>query len=106
MHGGIVAAMLDEMCGRAHMRGPAESSRFMYTARLEVRYRGVVPVGQPLRLIGRATKAKKRTATSVAEIRDAGDEVLAEAKAVLVDMPEEMLSDLDTDALGWKVYDN
>ncbi len=88
------------------MSGPPESSRFMYTARLEVRYRGVVPVGQPLRLVGRAIKARKRTATSVAEIRRADGELLAEANAVLVDMPEEMLSGLDPDALGWKVYDD
>jgi uncharacterized protein (TIGR00369 family) len=104
VHGGIVAAMLDEMCGRAHMSGPAESSRFMYTARLEIRYRGTVPLGQPLHLMGRALKSKARTATSLGEIRDASGQLLAEAKAVLVDMPDEMLTDLDLDALGWKVY--
>ena len=53
VHGGIVAAMLDEVSGRSYM-GNGESPRFMFTARLEVRYRKNVPVGQPLRLVGKA----------------------------------------------------
>jgi acyl-coenzyme A thioesterase PaaI-like protein len=51
VHGGIVAAMLDEVAGRAHMGG--DPPRFMFTARLDVRYRRNVPVNQPLRIIGR-----------------------------------------------------
>ena len=53
VHGGIIAAMLDEAAGRAHM-GPVEAPRFMFTAKLDVRYRKNVPVGQPLRLVGKA----------------------------------------------------
>jgi acyl-coenzyme A thioesterase PaaI-like protein len=37
VHGGIVATMLDEVLGRVVMIG--DHSRFMMTARLEVRYR-------------------------------------------------------------------
>ena len=106
VHGGIVAAMLDEICGRAHMSGPAETSRFMATGRLEVRYRLIVPVGQPLRLVGRAVKATKRVATSVGEIRSPDGELLAEAKATLVAVPDKMLSGLDREKLGWKIYDD
>jgi acyl-coenzyme A thioesterase PaaI-like protein len=57
VHGGVIAAMLDEAAGRAHM-GPNDAPRFMFTARLDVRYRKNVPVGQPLRLVGRAGQTK------------------------------------------------
>jgi acyl-coenzyme A thioesterase PaaI-like protein len=103
VHGGVVAAMLDEVCGRAHMGG--DSPRLMFTARLEVRYRQNVPVGQPLRIVGRATRSKGRTATAVGEIYGPGDVLLAEADALLVDVPEDVIKDADLEALGWKVYE-
>jgi acyl-CoA thioesterase FadM len=79
--------------------------RFMYTATLEVRYRMNVPVGQPLRIVGKAVKSKSRTATSSGAIYGPDGEVLAEADAVLVEVPDGTLSNVDLAALGWKVYD-
>lgn len=102
VHGGIVAAMLDEVCARAHMG--IDPPRFMYTARLEVRYRKNVPVEQPLRIVGTALKSKTRSATSSGVIYGPDGEVLAEADALLVDVPQEYLQDADLEALGWKVY--
>lgn len=102
VHGGIVAAMLDEVCARAHMG--VEPPRFMYTARLEVRYRKNVPVEQPLRIVGTALKSKSRSATSSGVIYGPGGEVLAEADALLIDVPQEYLQDADLEALGWKIY--
>ncbi len=104
VHGGIVAAMLDEVCGRAHMGG--DSPRFMYTARLEIRYRHNVPVGQPLRLVGRVAKTKARTATAIGEIFDAQGDLLAEAEVLLVNVPPETVRSVDLEALGWKVYED
>ena len=105
VHGGVVAAMLDEAAGRVYMGGQAEgTTRFMYTARLEVRYRKNVPVGQPLRVVGRAGKDKGRTATATSAIYSADGELLAEAEALLVDVPGEILSQADLETLGWKVY--
>jgi len=104
VHGGIVAAMLDEVVSRVHMG--IDPPRFMYTARLELRYRKNVPVGQPLRIVGRAEKSKGRTATSKGTIYDKNGEVLAEAEALLVNVPEKMLSDVDLQALGWRIYDD
>lgn len=103
VHGGIVAAMLDEVASRAQMG--SEPTRFMYTARLDVRFRKNVPIGVPLRLVGRAVKSKSRTATSKGMIYSPDGEVLAEAEALLVDLPEEVLASADLEALGWKVYD-
>ena len=103
VHGGVVAAMLDEVCGRAHMGG--DQPRFMYTARLEVRYRQNVPVGEPLRIVGRAARSKGRTATAVGEIYGPGEVLLAEADVLLVNVPEDVIGDVDLEALGWRVYE-
>ena len=102
VHGGIVAAMLDEMAGRSHMGG--DPPRFMYTARLEIHYRRNVPVGEPLHLVGKAGKSRRRTATATSAIYDAEGNLLAEADALLVDVPEEVVNSTDLDELGWKVY--
>ena len=103
VHGGIVAAMLDEVCGRVHMSG--DPPRFLYTARLEVRYRQNVPVGEPLRLVGRAARSKGRTATATGEIYGPEGILLAEADALLVNVPEDVVATVDLEALGWKVYE-
>ena len=60
VHGGVVAAMLDEAAGRAAMTG--EEGRFMVTARLEVSYRQPVPVGAPLLLTGSLGSVQRREA--------------------------------------------
>ncbi len=103
VHGGIVAAMLDEVSGRAYM-GCGENPRFMYTARLDIRYRKNVPIGQPLRLIGRGMKSKERSAVATGAIYNAEGELLAEAEALLVDVPEEAIKSTDLESLGWKIY--
>lgn len=102
VHGGIVASMLDEISGRSQMGG--DPPRFMYTARLEVRYRKNVPIGKPLRLVGRAGKTKGYTATATSAIYDSNGSLLAEAEALLVDLPAETINSVDLESLGWKVY--
>jgi len=103
VHGGIVTAMLDEVTGRAHMHG--EQTRFMYTAKLEIRFRKNVPVGIPLRVVGQVEKSKTRMASSIGKIYGPDGDLLAEAKALLVNLPEEAIEDENLEALGWKVYD-
>ncbi len=104
LHGGIVATILDEISGRAHM-GPADSPRFMFTAKLEVKYRKNVPTGKPLRIVGRAGKSKARTAEGWAGIYDvANGELLAEANTLLVNIPDETFNNANLEEIGWKVY--
>lgn len=102
VHGGIVATMLDEVLGRVVMIG--DHTRFMMTARLEIRYRTSVPIGQPLRLHGKLTRRRSHLALAVAEIYLPDGNIAAEAKATLFDFPgnEGNLDQLE--ALGWKVY--
>jgi acyl-CoA thioesterase FadM len=78
--------------------------RFMYTARLEVRYRQNVPVGVPLRLVGKVGKSKARTATATASLFTQDGKLLAEAEALLVDIPDLEMTPAQLDELGWKVY--
>jgi len=105
LHGGIVASILDEISGRAHMGADPSAPRFMFTARLEVRYRRNVPVGAPLRIVGRALKAKRRSAEAWAGIYDAASgELLAEGNTVLINVPAESLDLSGLDKLGWRVY--
>jgi acyl-coenzyme A thioesterase PaaI-like protein len=103
VHGGIIAAMLDEAAGRAHM-GPFETPRFMFTAKMDVRYRKNVPVGQPLRLVGKAGPSKSRAAEACSAIYDQQGTLLADADVLLVNVPERMIQSTDLEALGWKVY--
>ncbi|MFM8321795.1 MAG: PaaI family thioesterase [Chloroflexota bacterium] len=102
-HGGIIAAMLDEAAGRSQM-GEPDAPRFMYTARLNVQYRKNVPTGTPLKLVGRAGAIKKRVAEATSAIYHPDGTLLAEAEAVLVDIPADKIPLDDLDQLGWKVY--
>ncbi len=103
VHGGIVAAMLDEAAGRCLMED-TKNPRFMFTAKLDVRYRQNVPVGQPLRIVGRAGRSKARTAEGQAFVYDAQDRLLAEASALLMNVPDDTFDLTNLDQLGWKVY--
>ncbi|MCS6908738.1 MAG: PaaI family thioesterase [Anaerolineales bacterium] len=103
-HGGVVAAMLDEACGRALMGSDPRNPRFMYTARLEIRYRQPVPLNRRLRLQGKALQDRGRIATAEAALLNAEGKVLADAKALLVGVPEEVYRGVDLESVGWKVY--
>ena len=102
VHGGIVAAMLDEVTGRSYMEEGEQ--RFKFTAKLEIHYRKNVPVEQPLRLVGKAGSRRGRVTTASGAIYDMKGTLLASAEAVLVDVPTEMLQSVDLESLGWKVY--
>ena len=104
LHGGIVGAILDELSGRAQMGTDAMAPRFMFTAKLEVKYRKNVPVGKPLHIVGKTISSGTRTAEGWAGIYDQEGILLAEGKTLLVDVPENMLQAVDQDELGWKVY--
>ena len=103
LHGGIVASILDEISGRAHMGDPSEP-RFMFTGKLEVKYRKNVPIGQPLKIIGRAGKSRGKMAEGWAGIYDQEGSLLAEATTLLVNVPSELLDMSILEELGWKVY--
>ena len=66
VHGGIVAAMLDEAVGRVAMI--EDHHHFMMSVKLEVKYRRPVPTETPLRIVGRIVKLRGRLGKAVGEI--------------------------------------
>jgi len=105
LHGGIVAAIIDEVSGRAHMGSDPSNPRFMFTAKLEVKYRQNVPIGKTLKIIGRAGKSKSKSADAWAGIYDSEtNELLAEGNALLINVSQEQFDTSRLNELGWKVY--
>jgi uncharacterized protein (TIGR00369 family) len=101
LHGGIIAAILDETGGRALMTDP---DRFFVTAQLNIRYRKPVPIETPLIATGIAGEAVGRVAKARSVIEDGDGVLLAEADLILVEVDPTQLSDQDPDKLGWRVY--
>ena len=101
-HGGIVAAILDEVSGRALME--SNPPRFMYTARLDIRFRKNVPTGKPIKAIGKEIMKKSRIAKASGKIYDQEGNLLAEAEALLVNIPDELIDPDIIEAEGWQVY--
>lgn len=102
VHGGIVAAMLDETLARAFFSGAPD--RFMYTAKLTTRFRKPVPTGKPIRLEGEVVKDRGRIGEARARLFGPEGDLLAEAEGMMVDIPEEVLPMDNIESLGWKVY--
>jgi uncharacterized protein (TIGR00369 family) len=102
-HGGIVAAILDEVGGRTVMIG--SSNRFFVTARMDVRYRHPVPVGVPLDAKGWLIKRRACRTQAHTEIFNDCKGILAEADIMFIDLPPDLLSlDEVENQFGWKLY--
>ena len=104
VHGGIVAAMLDEVVARVSMIG--DHHHFMMSVKLEVKYRRPVPTQMPLKIVGRIVKLRGRLGKAVGEILLPDGSVAAEAAMTLADVPAEILDAVNLDALGWRVDDD
>jgi len=76
VHGGILAALLDEACIYA-CRSRVEQC---VTAELQVRYRKPVPVGSEVEVFGQLVETRKKYLSASAQIK-IDDIVYAEAKA-------------------------
>ena len=101
VHGGIVAAMLDEVVGRVAMIG--DHHHFMMSVRMDVKYRHPVPTETPLHITGRIVRLRGRLGKAVGEVTLPDGTVAAEAALTLADVPAEMVADADLEALGWRV---
>jgi len=105
LHGGMVAALLDEISGRVYMGSDPHRPRFMFTGKLEVKYRKNVPIGRALKIVGRAGRLRSKMAESWAGIYDdETGELLAEANALHINVPADQFDLSRLDELGWKVY--
>lgn len=91
LHGGIVSALLDD----AMWYAAYSAGMFTMTAELTVRFKKPVPVEQPLRLEGRLLSRRGRLAEMAADLRDGAGEVLAEAAAKFLAVPQALRERLD-----------
>jgi acyl-coenzyme A thioesterase PaaI-like protein len=105
LHGGIVSAILDELAARSLMGSDPLEPRFMFTARLEIKYRRNVPIGKLLKIIGKGGRSRGKSAEAWSGIYDGEtDELLAEANALLINVPSDQFNAADLDRLGWRIY--
>ena len=104
VHGGIVAAILDETAGRAVMLGSSDEN-LMATLKLTVRYRRPTPVCTTLTAIGWVEKLSSVGAHVAGEIRLPDGTVTAECEAVLGTVPEEFRARWEPEKPYWKVYE-
>jgi uncharacterized protein (TIGR00369 family) len=103
-HGGIVAAILDEVGGRTVMIN--NPNRFFVTAHMDVRYRHPVPVGVLLEAVGWMIKRRASRTRAHAEIITNRQAILAEADILYTDLPLNLLNTDEVESrFGWKLYD-
>ena len=104
VHGGIVAAILDEVSGRAVMLHGSDED-LMATLRLTVRYRRPTPTETPLTAVGWVEQVGGVGARVAGEIRLADGTVTAECQTVLANVPEEFHTQWEEEKPYWKVYE-
>jgi uncharacterized protein (TIGR00369 family) len=95
-HGGVAAAVLDEAMGWAMYAAGA----WAMTARMEVKYRRPLTVGEELLVTAAVTRDRGRRLEAEAEIRTLSGETLAQASGLFLRVPAERAEELDASFLG------
>lgn len=103
VHGGIVAAILDEVVGRVAMIH--DHHHLMMSVVLQVKYRHPVPTHTDLRAVGRVVRLRGRLGKAEGGIYLPDGTLAAEAELTLADVPAELLGDASHAELGWYVDD-
>jgi uncharacterized protein (TIGR00369 family) len=104
VHGGIVAALLDETSGRAVMLNGDNDGLFI-TTKLEVKYHLPTPTGQVLRVIGRVFTQHSRFARVGAEVRRPDGKVTAICEASVARPPRKFfeITNWENEEDDWRV---
>lgn len=101
VHGGILAAILDEVVARVSMIG--DPHHFMMSVKMEVLYRHPVPVTTPLKVIGKIVRLRGRLGKAEGRIYLPDGTLACESSMTLADIPPELLSSTNFALLDWKV---
>jgi uncharacterized protein (TIGR00369 family) len=104
VHGGIVAAILDEVSGRAVLLSRSNDD-LMATLRLTIRYRHPTPTETPLTAVGWVERLSGKGAQVGGEIRLADGTVTAGCEALLSQVPETFRASWESEKSFWKVYE-
>ena len=88
VQGGIIAAILNEVAGRAVLLHSSDDD-LMATLRLNIRFRRPTPTETPLTAVGWVERMGGMGARVAGEVRLPDGTVTAECEATLVSVPEE-----------------
>jgi uncharacterized protein (TIGR00369 family) len=102
VHGGIIAAILDETAGRVTLLNGHHENLFA-TMRLTVRYRHPTPTETALTAIGWIEK-EGQIAKVAGEIRLPDGTVTADCEALITSIPDEFRARWESERPYWKVY--
>ncbi len=101
VHGGVVAAMLDEVVCRVAMI--EDHHHFMMSVKLELKYRHPVPTGVNLRVVGQIKRLRGRLGKATGEVILPDGTMAVESALILADIPQDLISGVDLEALGWRI---
>lgn len=99
-HGGISAAILDEVIGRAIMM-TTDSNTFGVTIELKVRYKKPVPLDSELKVIGRITRDRGRVFEGTGELYLPNGDVAVEAEGRYMKRSLDQITDADFTRSEW-----
>lgn len=92
VHGGVVSSLLDEAMGWAVYH----AKEWGATARLNIRYRKPVPLGEPLRVSAWITNNRGRLMELKAEIHDRAGSLLAEADGTFMRLDQRLANEMSS----------
>jgi acyl-coenzyme A thioesterase PaaI-like protein len=87
VHGGLIAAVLDDVMGRCSVL----HRRWVVTGRLDTRYREGAPIGAPLLVQGWIARFTRRVMQAEASMTRADGVVVAQASGTYLPIPAELV---------------
>ena len=102
-HGGILAAILDEVAGRALLIDGSDED-LMVTLKMDLRYRQPTPIETPLTAVGWITRRRANRAQAHGELRLPDGSVSVEAELVLMRTPGDIADVWESELPYWRVY--
>lgn len=100
VHGGLIAAVLDDVMGRCSVL----QRRWVVTGRMETRFREAAPIGAPLRVEGWSTRFTRRVMQAEASMTLENGVVVAEASGTYLPVPPDMLGRMVESWPGFAEY--
>lgn len=108
MHGGVATGILDETIGRALNIGIGENGVPFWGVTIEIalRFQQPVPLEIELTARGRITKENRRLFEGTGELYLPDGTIAVTASGKYIKLPLDSIADVDTQALGWQVYED
>lgn len=102
LHGGIVAAVVDETIGRAIMMNQ-NTNVWGVTIEFTTRFKKPIPLNVPLKVVARITNETSRTFEGTGELLLPKGEVAATGFGKYLRMPIEKIADFDQTEQEWRI---